>query len=475
MKWILVIFGCLGLAGCGVGARGAGLVPGREVRVLIEVEEVWTHDGSQALEAGDLVVVTDLESRFFRGDRLEVLGKAKLQVRDLSFGREGREYVFFYPEILVVERAGGGGLTEWIGGLQNRFSAGLERGLPEPHGSLLVGILLGLRRSMPQDFHKALVDTGTLHVIAASGFNITIVARVLVSGFSRVFHRRVALLFSFAGIVFYTLLAGASAAVVRAAIMGSLAYGAQLFGRNYLAGWSLVVSAVVMVVVSPEMVSDVGFWLSVTATGGILLLQRDVEQAIFKFSNSQFSNGEVGGLRGLMTFELTPPGPLLQRGGEESPLGAGGIVDPDVAESVVVPPLSKRGLGGVIRSLISDLSTTLAAQVGTTPVLLVVFGRLSLVSPVVNTLVLWLVPPIMFLGAVKLVVDLVLPPLGFLVSLPTYLLLELFVRVVDWFGRTPLASVETSWFSTSWWQGVGFGVVFYGVVGVYLVGKRFRS
>ena len=65
------------------------------------------------------------------------------------------------------------------------------QGLGEPHGSLLVGILFGVKQSMPNSFYEKLVATGTLHIIAASGFNITVIAKVLLGSLGRFFGKKV--------------------------------------------------------------------------------------------------------------------------------------------------------------------------------------------------------------------------------------------------------------------------------------------
>ena len=75
----------------------------------------------------------------------------------------------------------------------------------------------------------------------------------------------------------------------------------------------------------------------------------------------------------------------------------------------------------------TELSPTLAAQITTAPIIWWNFGRLSLISPVVNMLVLPLVPMMMGLGAGQLV-------LGRLMAPFTYAVAHLFVVIVRWFG-----------------------------------------
>ena len=86
---------------------------------------------------------------------------------------------------------------------------------------------------MPKSFYHQLVNSDTLQVIAASGFNITIIAKVLINTLTAFINRKKALVIAFVGIVLYTVMAYISEAVVRAAIMGSIAYAAQALGGGH--------------------------------------------------------------------------------------------------------------------------------------------------------------------------------------------------------------------------------------------------
>jgi competence protein ComEC len=101
---------------------------------------------------------------------------------------------------------------------------------PEPEAALLAGILLGDDNGMPADLQQAYVNTGTAHIIAISGFNIAILAGLFVLLFSRLLGQRKGAVVAVIGITVYTLLVGATASVVRAAIMGGLAIFARQTG-----------------------------------------------------------------------------------------------------------------------------------------------------------------------------------------------------------------------------------------------------
>lgn len=231
----------------------------------------------------------------------------------------------------------------------------LEQVLPEPEASLAAGILLGVKRQMPQEFYQSLVKTGTLHIVAASGFNVMVVGGALMAILSRLLGRGVGIGAGVAGIWLYVVLAGGSASVVRAGVMGSLTLMAYYWGRPTEAKRLLWVAAGVMLVFNPLYIVDIGFQLSVAATVGLLYFSPRVNSWLGEY-----------------------------------------------------------------------LYPTLAASVATAPIIWYHFGRLSLISPLVNLLVLPAVPGVMLLAAITLVV----PWVGYLAYVPLWWM----VTVIGWWG-----------------------------------------
>jgi len=222
---------------------------------------------------------------------------------------------------------------------------------------------------MPRDFYQALVNTGTLHVIAASGFNVSVVAAVLMGVLMRVVSRGWAIGGGIGGIVVYVLIAGASASVIRAGIMGSLTLIAYYLGRPTEARRLLWVSAGIMLLASPLMLLDVGFQLSVAATAGLLYLEPWIK--------------------------------ILS---------------------------SSVGMTTYVQSILANyLYPTLAATIATLPVILWHFGTVSWISPIVNLLVLPIIPLIMGMSAGILVG-------GRVMAWLTYPILAYMVWVIRLFG-----------------------------------------
>lgn len=212
--------------------------------------------------------------------------------------------------------------------------------LPYPSSALLLGIVFGVRESMPNDLTENLVKTGVIHITAASGMNVTLLAGAVCAILASVLSRKTALVVAIVAIWFYASVAGFESSIVRASLMASIAFGAGLLGRQNTGWYALLLTGFFMVFRSPAVIYDVGFQLSFFSTAGILFIM-----------------------------------PIL---------------------------IGRKKIDGVEDAgwfLSEDLRTTVAAQLATVPILLFTFGQYSVFSILVNMLVLWTIPPLMVLGA----------------------------------------------------------------------------
>ncbi|MDZ7586239.1 MAG: ComEC/Rec2 family competence protein, partial [Patescibacteria group bacterium] len=272
------------------------------------------------------------------------------------------QFRLVYPHIRLVEADNAKTIS--LSQLRQRIELRYNQVLPEPEASLLAGIVLGSKKGLPQSFYEALRQTGTLHIVVASGYNVTIIIATLVAYLAGVLKRQWAILLGLLAVGAYTLMAGAEPAIVRAAIMGSLAFFGQIIGRKAEGLRLLVAAVMVMVLINPLIVFDVGFQLSAAATLGLIVLSPKLE-----------------------------------------------------------PFLGKVWLIG------KDLTETTSAQIMVWPIIVGYFGQMSPFSIVVNSLILWLVPIIMGLGAILALTG--SQVVGWLAYVP----LTIMVRVIEFFGR----------------------------------------
>ena len=291
-------------------------------------------------------------------------------------------------EVLPAADSVGSTLEGW----RRAAAAGLQRAVPEPEAGLAAGVLIGLRDLVDRDLAAAFTTAGASHVVAISGWNIAIVASTLGALAGGMRRRRRALLTA-AGIVIYVCFVGPSPSVVRAGAMAGVALLAREVGRPGSAVAALGWACTVLLVLDPAWIDDAGFRLSALATAGILA----------------WGTG--------LTRRLAGPSPSRMR-----------------------------------RFVADVLGVSFAAQAATTPIVLLDFGRLSLVAPLVNLMVVPLVPPAMATGALALVVGVAagfgLPGMfATLVGLPAWALYAAMVATVRVGAGLPLASLalEAPW------------------------------
>lgn len=324
------------------------------------------------LPGGERIFITTTRyPEYHYGDRLSVSGKLKSKLL------KGRQILTMsFPKIVPTESGSKAGLA-LASFVRQKTAALFRKTLAPTPSSLLLGMVFGVKEGMPKEFLEDLRATGILHVIAASGMNVSMVAGFLSALFAFFLKRQVAVVASVIGVLFYALLSGLEPSIVRASIMGAVAFSAQIIGRQYLAFYSLLLAGMGMLFVSPMLIFDVGFQLSFLATLGLILI-----------------------------------GPLF-----------GG----------------KGGIGEILRrSVVGEgVVTTVSAQVFVLPILLANFGMYSIFSIPANGLVLWTVPTLMVLGGIGAIVGLALEPLGQLflyLSLPFLLYFENVVSTFVHFG-----------------------------------------
>ncbi|MBP9702471.1 ComEC/Rec2 family competence protein [Candidatus Woesebacteria bacterium] len=310
------------------------IVEGTRVRLTIPTIDYPEHTDSQTvIKRAEWEVRVKGYTDFMPGDIVEVEGVVDERGRVIDSKVESIKY----RELEGVDW----GLVQ-IAKLRYWAVGRLQGILPEPQASLAIGILLGVKRSMPREFYDMLVKTGTLHVIAASGYNVSVVAAVVMGALTGILSKQRSLMLGIAAIGGYVLLSGASPSVVRAGVMGSLTLIGVILGRVNDARWLLWVTSWIMLMVKPDLIADIGFQLSLSATVGLLYVGEILKSQILKFSNWKW------------------------------------------IQDYLIP--------------------TLAATVATAPVIWWHFGRVSLIGVLVNLLILPVVPVIMLLSALSVFV-----------------------------------------------------------------------
>ncbi|MCC6290711.1 ComEC/Rec2 family competence protein [Candidatus Nomurabacteria bacterium] len=220
----------------------------------------------------------------FYGERLVVRGKLdKPENFETDTGREfdyinylAKDEVYYLINRPELESLGASGswLVSARGQLfrfKNFFLTRLTSVLPEPHASLLGGIVIGAKRGLPDEWQDRFRVVGLSHVVVLSGYNITIVSEAVLKVFAFL-----PMLWGLAGgagaILLFTLATGASTTAVRAAIMALVALLARATGRVYQSLDALFLAAFLMILIQPKvLLFDISFQLSFLATFGIIV------------------------------------------------------------------------------------------------------------------------------------------------------------------------------------------------------------
>ena len=155
--------------------------------------------------------------------------------------------------------------------LRSKLAKFIQNWLPGDPGALAVGILLGGSGLLSRELNTAFRTVGLSHIVAASGYNLIFVTGLISALTARLFGKRLAMLFGLVGTILYMFISGMSSSIIRAGIMTIISITALYFGRKSDPIWSLVLAAVIMIIVDPFIISDIGFQLSLAATAGVLL------------------------------------------------------------------------------------------------------------------------------------------------------------------------------------------------------------
>jgi len=255
------------------------------------VQEPDIRDNRQLLyflpngEAQRILITTTLVQEFFYGDKILAEGKITEPKSFEDFDYKGyleRHNVYAqmsYPKVLILKS------HQLNRGLENLLKVKmalikrLAQVYAEPQNSLLLGILIGAKKTLPANIVENFNITGTSHIIAVSGYNITIMILAL-AVLSRFLGRRFSFWFTSAIIIVFVIITGASASVIRAAVMGFLLLVSSNIGRQYSVGPALFFAGGVMILLNPKILFwDIGFQLSFAATLGIIYFMPELNRA----------------------------------------------------------------------------------------------------------------------------------------------------------------------------------------------------
>lgn len=308
------------------------------------------------------------ERMVYRGDKVQVSGK-------LFPSRGSNQATIAYARLSRVTEG-----HSWYADLARRFDAGMQSALPEPVASFGLGLLIGQRNTLPQQITAALTAVGLIHIVAVSGYNLTILVRGV--GRLRLGSKYQKLIVSLALIAGFVLITGFSASIVRAALVSVLSLWAWYYGRQLKPLVLITFAAAVTGLWNPFYVwSDIGWYLSFLAFFGVLVIAPVISAKLFK----------------------RPP-----------------------------------------KLLTAVVIETLSAEIMTLPLILMTFSQLSIIALIANALVVPLVPWAMLLSAIAGAAGALLPQLAGWFAQPARLVLTYMLDIVHLMANLPLVLVHRS-------------------------------
>ncbi len=233
-------------------------------------------DGARTV--GGRVHVYSFSPLYSEGQDLEVSGILRLydpppsDPRRFPIGRIDRPAVQILP-------GSGGGATGLLAEVRNRIDRAIKQALPEPHSALLSAILLGIRADIPRPLVNDMNAAGLTHLIAISGYNVTLLA-IVIRRLAGVLLGRRAVFVVMVILPVYAVLVGADPPVVRATIMAELVLFAWIVGRESHLLTTLMLSAAAMTLVDPDILGQASFQLSFVATLGLVTLAPRISAAL---------------------------------------------------------------------------------------------------------------------------------------------------------------------------------------------------
>lgn len=295
---------------------------------------------------------------------------------------QGIYFVLNYPKIEILSKDSSFSFKKYLFRFKNSFDQKIKKYISFKEGSLASGLLLGNKGSFDNEFKEDLVETGTMHLVALSGYNVSVVVGSAIFIFSYFFGMTISMLLGFIFVILFVVMTGASVTSVRAGIMASIMLLGKIYGREYFAGRMLFIAGVLMVVYDYRVIVDLSFQLSFLATWGVIYINPIIYN-YFNFISARFGFRE-------------------------------------------------------------SITTSVSATIAVLPLIVYKTGILSVVSVLVNSLILIFIPFTMFLifmtGSLAFISSFLATFFGFVSSI----FLKYIIFVIEYFGSIPFASLNIS-------------------------------
>ncbi len=340
---------------------------GKDGQLTFDVADITANDSLRL--SGKMQVAGRGAHMVYKGDNITAKGK-------LYPTRGSRQARVSYATINVESRS-----NALIDTIRRNYMSGMLSALPEPHASFGMGLLVGQRDTLPKDVADDLSAVGLTHLIAVSGYNLTIIIMFARRGLGQR-SKYQTIVGAVVLMVLFLFVTGFSASIVRAALVSGMSLFAWYYGRNIKPFLLIVTAAAMTALWHPFFVwTDIGWYLSFLAFFGVLVIA-----------------------------------PLI--------LG--------ISSNTAKQP-------GLVKSVAAE---SFSAQLMTIPIIMYIFGRFSPVSLLANLLVVPLVPYAMLAALVAGIAGSILPVAAGVFAWPAKVILSYMLSIVSLTSNVPFASTD---------------------------------
>jgi len=351
---------------------------------------------NRSVEGAVLLKITDTSTALQMGDRVEFHGRIyPLRIEDRSsgsfdYGRylrmKGIYGIVYLPTLLDVriDRRYQYGFFALTDHLRSWITDCFRRNLPPDQAALASGFLIGETRDIPVHVYQQFRESGTLHLLAVSGSNVALVLLVcvlLLRPFGLTRRRRGVMLLAL--LLLFAVISYGQPSVIRASVMAGLVIIAGMLERRYDLNNIIALSAVIILLFDPGELFDVGFQLSYATAWGLIFIVPRVTKLFQERQNTRW-----------------------------------------------------------YRWVVFPVIISLAAQIVSTPLILLYFGQAPVLSVPANLVIVPLTGIAVVGVMVVAIADLIWPVLGLFVGSMVSLVLDLLLRLVALFGAPDLPSLR---------------------------------
>jgi len=237
-------------------------------------------------------ITTNTEKKFYYGDIVKVYGKLKIPREKTSrYGFDYKEYLkgkgtlyTLYAKKLYIVSTSHNILT-YLNMFSSKLNYLINSSFKTEISSLLNGLILGNKSTIPDDVYKDFQRSGLAHLLAVSGGNVGVLCAFVEILFRRVLkvYGRGVNFIIIGVIVVFAIITGLSASVVRASIMAIIYYLGRIIYRNPDTINSLGVAALLMLLKNPIYLFDIGFQLSFLSVLSIAIFYKMIYEYFIKF------------------------------------------------------------------------------------------------------------------------------------------------------------------------------------------------